>query len=452
MAADQTSDTEVVSEAGVDKKQERVDRLMQTKWYRWYALGILVLVYTSSHVDRQIMGILLEPIKSELGASDTQMGFLVGLTFAIFYATLGMPIAMLADRSNRRNIIALATTIWSAMTVVCAYVGSYAQLAMARIGVGIGEAGSSPPSHSMIADLFSQKQRATAMGIFALGVNMGLLIAYLGGGWMSDNWGWRTTFIVVGLPGILIALLVRFTMIEPPRGASEESKQARTEAPSLGAVWKTMFTTPATRHVVIGASLAGFVGYGMTLWLPAFFVRSHGLTQTETGFTLALMAGVVGGIGTFTAGRLADALSKRDPRWLAWIVALGKGGLVPFIVGFFLLTDLQSALLLYLIPAFFGGFYLAPTFAMIQQLVPLQMRSVAAAICLFLLNIIGMGFGPQGVGILSDYFSAEYGVESLRYSLMTFSLLNLWCAYHYFLAARTLQQDTQRALELQSGS
>ena len=164
---------------------------MKTDWYRWYALGVLVVVYASSHVDRQIMGILLEPIKTELGASDTQMGFLVGLTFAIFYATLGMPIAMLADRTNRRNIIAIATTIWSGMTVLCAYVGSYAQLAMARIGVGSGEAGSSPPSHSMISDLFSQKQRATAMGIFALGINIGLLIAYLGGGWMSDNWGCR---------------------------------------------------------------------------------------------------------------------------------------------------------------------------------------------------------------------------------------------------------------------
>lgn len=433
-----------------NKKQERIDRLMKTDWYRWYALGVLVLVYCSSHVDRQIMGILLEPIKNDLGASDTQMGFLVGLTFAIFYATLGMPIAMLADRTNRRNIIAIATTIWSGMTVVCAYVGSYTQLALARIGVGIGEAGSSPPSHSMISDLFSQRQRATAMGIFALGINLGLLIAYLGGGWMSEHWGWRTTFIVVGLPGILIALLVRFTLIEPPRGASEGAGHAQSEAPSLGSVWKTMLSTPATRHVVFGSALAGFVGYGMTLWLPAFFVRSHGLSQSETGLTLALMAGIVGGIGTFTAGRLADHLAKRDPRWLAWVVAVGKGGLVPFLVAFFWLTDFTSALLVYLIPAFFGGFYLAPTFAMIQQLVPVQMRSVAAAICLFLLNIIGMGLGPQGVGILSDIFADQYGTESLRYSLMVFSLLNLWCAYHYFLAARTLQQDTQRALDLQA--
>jgi MFS family permease len=419
--------------------------LLQRPWYRWYALGILALVYTSSHVDRQIMGILLEPIKNDLGASDTQMGFLIGLTFALFYATLGMPIAMLADRSNRRNIIAAATAIWSAMTVACAYVGSFGQLVATRIGVGIGEAGSSPPSHSTIADLFTPEQRATAMGIFALGVNFGLLIAYLGGGWMSDNWGWRTTFIVVGAPGLLIALLVRFTLVEPPRGGAERARSdQQKQAPAFWMVARTMWRTPATRHVVFGASLAAFVGYGMVLWLPAFFVRSHGLTQTETGMTLALMAGVVGGIGTFTAGRLADLLANRDPRWLTWIVAAGKGGLVPFLILFFLMDDLLPALLIYLVPAFFGGFYLAPTFAMIQSLVPVEMRSVAAAICLFLINIIGMGLGPQGVGILSDYLAAEHGQESLRYSLLVFGCVNIWAAWHYYLAGRTLDADMAR--------
>lgn len=433
-------------------REETAQRLLGKDWYRWYALGVLVLVFASSHVDRQIMGILLEPIKTELGASDTQMGFLIGLTFAIFYATLGMPIAMLADRTNRRNIIAAATTIWSAMTVACAYVGSYGQLALARIGVGIGEAGSSPPSHSMISDLFPQHERTTAMGIFALGINIGLLIAYLGGGWMSEHWGWRTTFIVVGLPGILIALLVRLTVAEPPRGGAEKAKPTEVTAPAFKDVARTMWRTPATRHVVFGSALAGFVGYGMVLWLPAFFVRSHGLSQSETGLTLALMAGIVGGTGTFTAGRLADYLATKDPRWLAWIVAVGKGGLVPFLVLFFLITDFTTALWVYLIPAFFGGFYLAPTFAMIQSLVPVQMRSVAAAICLFLLNIIGMGLGPQGVGILSDIFEPTYGRESLRYSLMVFSTLNLWCAWHYFLAARTLSRDTQAVLTAQQAT
>ena len=194
-------------------------------WYRWYALGILVLVFTSSHVDRQIMGILLEPIKQDLGASDTQMGFLIGLTFALFYATLGMPIAMLADRANRRNIITAAITIWSGMTVVCGMAQSFFQLALARIGVGIGEAGSSPPSHSMISDMFPLSERGTAMGIYALGVNIGLLIAYLAGGWMSEHWGWRLTFIAVGVPGLLIALIVRFTVAEPERGASDTAQK-----------------------------------------------------------------------------------------------------------------------------------------------------------------------------------------------------------------------------------
>ncbi len=410
-------------------------------WYRWYALVILMLVYTSSHVDRQIMGILLEPIKQDLGASDTQMGFLIGLTFALFYATLGMPIAMLADRSNRRNIITAAVTIWSGMTMVCGYAQSFVQLALARIGVGAGEAGSTPPSHSMISDMFPLSQRGTAMGIFALGVNLGLLFAYLGGGWMSEHWGWRTTFIVVGAPGLLLALIVRFTVAEPIRGASEASKAARSEAPPFWDVARYLWRTKAARHAIFGSALAGFVGYGMVLWLPAFFVRSHGLSQTEVGITLAFMSGVVGGIGTFVAGKLADMLARRDERWYALVVTIGKGGLVPFLVLFFWFEDLVPALAIYLIPAFFGGFYLAPTAAMIQSLVPPEMRAVASAISLFVLNIIGLGFGPQGVGILSDYFAAEYGAESLRYSLMVFSLINLWCAYHYFVAAKYLKAD-----------
>ena len=263
--------------------------VLEKPWYRWYALFILLMVYTSSHVDRQIMGILLEPIKMELNASDTQMGFLVGLTFAIFYATLGIPIAMLADRSNRRNIIAIATAIWSGMTAVCALVGSYSQLALARIGLVLVKQ-VRVRHHSMISDLFPQSERGTAMGVFAIGVNLGLLIAYLGGGWMSEHWGWRTTFIVVGLPGLLIALLVRFTLVEPPRGGTETVKQPW---PGLRK-WRN--------HVAnAGCKARGIrVGARWVCWLwddalaTCVFVRSHGLSQTETGMTLALMSGIVG--------------------------------------------------------------------------------------------------------------------------------------------------------------
>ena len=416
--------------------------------YRWYVVGVLTAVYASSQVDRQIMAILLEPIKIELGASDTQMGFLVGLTFAIFYATLGMPIAMLADRTNRRNIITAAISIWSAMTVLCGYAASFFQLALARIGVGIGEAGSTPPSHSIIADLFPAESRGTAMGVFALGVNIGLLIAYLAGGWLSENYGWRMTFVIVGVPGLLIAAILYFTVAEPRRGGAElSSPQPETsghdaeKAPGFRVVAGHMWRVRSIRHLCLGSALAGFIGYGFVLWMPSFLIRSHGLSPTEVGLILALMSGVVGSMGTFTAGKLTDVLSRRDIRWRTWVVAIGKGGYVPFLVAALWVDDLTTALVLYLFPAFFGGFYLAPTFSLIQSLVSVRMRALASSITLFVLNIIGMGFGPQLVGILSDYFAPEYGQHSLRMALIVLSFLNLWCAYHYFTAGRTLSED-----------
>jgi MFS family permease len=334
------------------------------------------------------------------------------------------------------------------MTVACAYVGSFAQLVLTRIGVGVGEAGSSPPSHSLVADLFPPQTRGTAMGVYALGVNFGLLIAYLAGGWMSEHWGWRATFIAVGLPGVLIALLVYLTTIEPARGASDPTAGGRegdAKAPSFRHVVGHMWRVRSVRHTVLGSTLAGFVGYGFVLWMPSFLIRSHGLSPTQVGITLALMTGVVGGLGTFTAGRLADYLAERDVRWRTWVVALAKAGYVPFLAAFFLIDDLQTALFVYLIPAFFGGFYLAPTFALIQSLVSLRMRALAASITLFVLNIVGMGFGPQMVGIMSDVFAPAYGKESLRMALLVLCFVNLWCAVHYYLAGRTLKADLEAA-------
>ena len=204
-----------------------------------------------------------------------------------------------------------------------------------------------------------------------------------------------------------------------------------------------MWRVRSTRHLAIGSALAGFIGYGFTLWMPSFLVRSHGLSQVEVGLILALMTGLIGAMGTFTAGRLADVLARRDVRWRTWVVAAGKAGYVPFLAGVFMVDDLKLALILYIIPAFFGGFYLAPTFALIQSLVSLRMRALASSITLFVLNIIGMGFGPQLVGIMSDWFAPTYGQESLRMALFILSFLNLWCAYHYFTAGRTLMKDME---------
>ncbi|MCB1646750.1 MAG: MFS transporter, partial [Pseudomonadales bacterium] len=228
-------------------------------------------------------------------------------------------------------------------------------------------------------------------------------------------------------------------------GASDDMGTRKVEPPAFGEVVRHMWKTPSLRHIVLGGALASFVGYGLVLWLPAYFVRSHGLSQTEVGFTLAFLYGIVGGLGTFTAGMLADKLSDRDPRWLLWVIALGLTLAVPTALLSFSITDTKLAIAIYCIPAFFGGFYLGPGFSAIQALVPVNMRSVGAAINLFMTNLIGLGIGPQMVGVLSDFFHADFGNESLRYALMVFILTNLWAAFHYSRATRTLAHDLKEA-------
>ena len=421
-----------------------------TPQYRRYAMLLLVLVFTSSHVDRQILAILLQPIKLELQLSDTQLGFLSGVAFAIFYATLGIPMAMWADRSNRRNLIALALATWSGMTASCGLAANFWQLALARIGVGVGEAGSSPPSHSMIADMYPPAERAGAMGVFSLGINFGLMTGFLVGGWVSQWYGWRAAFYVVGLPGLLLALIVRFTLREPPRGYAEGLQSSSHAAPSLATVVRFMTSTPTLRHLAAGATLASFVGYGVVLWLPTFLIRSHGLQSGQIGTALAFLFGVMGGISTYVGGQLADRLGKRDVRWNVWVVAIAIVVSLPFTIAAYLARDIQTASLLSIVPALMSGVYLGPSFALNQSLVTVRMRSVASAILLFILNIIGLGLGPQIVGILSDFFQAQHGAESLRYALVCLSLVNVWTALHYFLAGRTLQEDLTHVSALRS--
>ena len=320
-----------------------------TAAYRRYALIILLLVFASSHVDRQILAILLEPIKHDLVLSDTQLGFLSGIAFALFYATLGIPIAMWADRSNRRNIIALALATWSGMTVLCGMAANFSQLALARIGVGVGEAGSSPPSHSMIADMYQPAERGTAMGVFASGANLGLLLGFLVGGWVNQWYGWRVAFYVVGVPGLVLAVIVRLTLREPPRGYAEGLKPSQQAAPRLGEVIRFMLSPPSLRHLLAGASLTAFVGYGVILWLPAFLARLHGMTSGAIGTLLALFLGLIGGLGTYGGGLLADRLARRDVRWNVWMVGIATLLMVPFGFVTYLASDIHLALSLLLL-------------------------------------------------------------------------------------------------------
>ena len=415
-----------------------------TPRYRTYVLIVLTAVYTVNYVDRQILSILLQPIKEELLLTDTQLGFISGIAFAIFYATLGIPIAMLADRWNRRNVITIALTLFSGFTAACAGATNFLQLAAMRIGVAVGEAGSSPPSHSMIADMYPPEKRGAALGVFSLGVNIGILIGFLIGGWVSQWFGWRAAFLVVGIPGILMALLVRFTVREPIRGHSEAMVDSG-NAPGVFEVFAFLWGQRSFRHIAFGSALAAFVGYGAVVWLPAFLARSFELHQGVIGTSLALIIGISGGLGTYMGGWLGDRFGKKDIRWNLWVIAIIWFSVAPFNVALYLSGDPVWALGLFIIPAFAGAAYLAPILSMTQSLVTLRMRSVASAILLFILNIIGLGLGPQTVGFLSDALQPEFGVESLRYALLITSFVGLWGALHFVLGARTLKEDIERA-------
>lgn len=418
-----------------------------------YALIILTLAYTSSHVDRGIVNILMPSIKAAFDVSDTLLGLMGGLVFALFYATLGVPIAMWADRGNRRNIIALAVTVWSGMTAACGLAGSFSHLLLARIGVGIGEAGSSPPSHSMISDLYPKEQRSTAMSVYTVGVYAGAMIGLVLGGYVVQNFGWRETFFVVGLPGLVIAALVRFTIAEPVRGGvdglagrdsnPDVSNAARVTAYFM-ALWEVfvhLWHTRSARHIIIGLTLVSFVGYGGLIFGPSFFARSLHLDMTKIGLIFGLTAGFVGGFGSILGGYLADRFSRKDMRWNAWVVALAKLVGMPLFIIFYMSSDLTIMIPVYVVSSVLGAFYLGPSFAMIQSLTPIHMRALASAVMLFVLNFIALGFGPLTVGLISDLLEPTFGVESLRWALFGTSFIGVWAAIHYYWAGQTYQAD-----------
>jgi len=419
-----------------------------TPRYRNYALGVLFLGYVVNFVDRSILSILLEPIKLSLELNDTQLGLLGGLAFAVFYTTLGIPIAALADRRSRVKILAIAMVVWSGMTALCGLAQNFLMLLLARIGVGVGEAGASPPSHSLISDYFPVETRATALSIYALGIPFGSMIGNFVGGWGAEVLGWRQTFILVGLPGIIVALLIWFTLREPPRGMSDAREQqpvaSDDPAPDVKEVLTLLWQRVSFRHLSFAAGLHAFVGYGAGTWNAPFLIRSHEMPVVEVGAWLAMVSGI-GAIGTFMGGYLSDRLSDRydDRRWYMWVSGYSTLLMVPFQFVAYLYGGLWAVIPALMVIAILGGMYLGPSFAMTQGLVTLRMRAVASAILLFMLNIIGMGLGPYFVGVFSDLLNPSTGIDSLRYALCLAVLVNLWAAVHYFVGAQSLRRDLQ---------
>lgn len=423
---------------------------MNSQHYRsdgraYYALFILTIVYSFNFIDRQLLAILQESIKAELLLSDTQLGLLTGFAFALFYVTAGIPIARWADAGNRRNIVALAVFIWSFMTAISGLVQNYLQLLLARIGVGVGEAGGSPPSHSMISDMFPAERRASALGFYSTGVSIGILFGFLMGGWLNEFFGWRVAFFVVGVPGVLLALVVRYTLREPRRGLSE-NRDDNPEPVAVKEVVALLWSRRSFRHMAWAGALSAFAGYSVANWSASFIIRSYGMSTGELGTWLALIIGIGGAVGVFGGGLLADKLAAKDTRWYVLLPALAGLISLPFAAGVYLVDNVYASLLLMIIPAIQSNVFLGNTLAVSHSLVGLRMRAMASAILFFIFNLVGLGAGPWSVGLLSDLLAPQFGDESLRYAMLALvPLMVSLSALHFYLSSRHLKRDLAAA-------
>ena len=404
-----------------------------------YTLGVLLLVFVFSHIDRNILNILVEPIKGELGVSDTAMGLLTGPAFSLFYAVLGVPVARLADRASRKLIIIAGLVLWSVVTVAQGLVRVFWHLVLTRILVGVGEATTSPASHSMISDYYPPQQRATALAIFTSGGHLGMMAGYLIGGFINDWFGWRTAFVVVGLPGVAIAVLMWLTVREPQRGQSE--LRVDTAQYGLAETFRYLWARPAFRHLNISATLYVTTIFGFNVWGPTFLMRVHDMSTSQAGLLFGPATGIAGLVGTLAAGALADRLARRDVRWQMWIPVAGGLGMIPFCVAFLFASNPALGLVFYAVQVFLATFWMAPSFWVCQGLAKIRMRAMAAALLLLNINLVGTGLGPFLIGVMNDALYERFGELGIRYSLLALCAAMVWAAAHSLAVNRTLQSD-----------
>jgi predicted MFS family arabinose efflux permease len=408
--------------------------------YRMVVLAMLVLVYTFNFIDRQIVGILAVPIKADLGLTDTQLGLMGGLAFALFYTLLGIPIAMLADRRNRTTIMTVALVVWSAMTAVCGLAQNFWQLFLARLGVGVGEAGGVAPAYSIVADYFPPNQRARALGVYSFGVPIGSALGIVFGGVIASLIDWRTAFIVVGIAGIVLAPIFKLVVREPVRGGFD-AKGSTGQPVGFGVVMRMLLSKPSFWGLSFGASASSMMGYGMFFWLPSFFVRSFQLTLLEASLYFGAIL-LVGGIaGIWMGGSLADRFGADKRRMYAIIPAIAFLATIPFYVAAVTSSSLVIAFALFLVPTALGLVWLGPVLSSIQHVVPPHMRATASAVFLFVNNLIGIGLGTVALGALSDALSARFGVDSLRYAILAGTVFYLVAASLFLLSAKRLERD-----------
>lgn len=410
---------------------------------RYYVLALLTAVYALNFLDRTIFNVLIVPIKAEFQLSDTAMGLLAGFGFVLLYTVLGIPVAWIADRTNRRNIIALAVAFWGAMTCLCGMAQNVTALALARIGVGVGESASNPASLSLLSDVFNKNERPRAFGIYATGVTFGIFLGFFIGGWVNQHYGWRAAMICAGLPGVLIAPLLWLTVNEPKRGASDPTGAPQKQEP-FGATLTFLLTQKSYVITLLGLWLTTFTVNCVTAWTPAFLTRVHHLSSAEIGTYGGLISGFCGMAGTLAGGFIVARLGESDDRWKLWAPAISAGLVGPAFALCMLAPSFNVMLFAFAVTSFLNNFLLGPIFAIVQTLVRPTMRALAAAILLSSATCFGQGLGPLIIGMLNDALSGDYGPAAVRYSLLTASLTSMLGALLFAWAARFVRADVAR--------
>jgi MFS family permease len=418
--------------------------------YSYFVVFILAVVYTLNFLDRQIVAILAEPIRKDLNLSDTQLGMLGGLAFAAFYTTFGLPVAWMADRAKRVWIISGACAMWSLFTALCGTANSFVQLALFRMGVGIGEAGGSPPSYSLISDYFPPEKRGTALAIYSLGVPAGSMIGAFAAGRIAEAYGWRTAFYAMGIPGLIMAVVVLLVIREPKRGAFDalEPGQTHEPAPPLFQAIGGFFQQRTLVLTAISSAMSAFVGYAALNWNAPFLIRVKGMTLVEVANYYSLVLGITGMIGTFAAGWLVDKLGRKDRRWFAWVPAIAFAITIPFWFGIVWAPTWPIALMFIAIPALLNNMYLAPALTVVQNAVPPARRTISGAVLLFVLNLVGLGVGPVYVGKISDWAKPQYGDQSLAVgfiALVPIIVITIGC---HLAAAASIKRDKRLAANM----
>jgi MFS family permease len=408
---------------------------------RYYVLAILTVVYALNFLDRTIFNVLIEPIKKEFVLSDTTMGLLAGFGFVLFYSLLGIPIARIADRLNRRNIVAIAFAFWSAMTFLCGTASSVTALALARVGVGIGESAGTPASQSILADLFDKNERPRALGVFAIGTYLGVFLGYFIGGYVDQHYGWRMAFFSAGLPGIALAALLWLTISEPKRGAMAETFAPEPLGPTLG----FLASQQTFVIVLIGFCLTTYTNYATAAWIPPFLARVHHLSSAEIGTYAGTFKGLFGMAGTLIGGLAVAQISNRDDRWKLWAPAITSGVAGPVFAVCMLTGDFATMVTALAATSFLVGFHLGPIFAIAQTVAKPSMRALASAIVLLTATCFGQGVGPLAVGMINDALKGAYGNDAVRFSLLSAAFTTTLGALLFVLAARSIRADIKRA-------